>query len=325
MARILVVGATGQLGMAVVHKLLARSASVRALVRSPESAARFQQLGVQTVSGDLADAGSLARACASVDIVIATANAAVPTRRTDSFEAVDRIGYRNLIQAAVGARVRRFIYTSGALTKLYRLSPLLQCKRETETALAASDLDAVIFRTDIFMDVAFTMLGSTIPIRGSEGATVLRPFRFVSNHLKKIGNDIEQKHVMKIPGDGTARHSFICVDDVAEYLVAAISTGNAGIHTIGGPEALTLLDIAAIYERTLGIKLQVRSTPAAIFRIVAAVMRPFSPAAANLMALNYIGAVEDSFADPQAAKTFGIRLTSAEDFLRQKASLAATA
>jgi hypothetical protein len=55
-----------------------------------------------------------------------------------------------------------------------------------------------------------------------------------------------------IPGDGTARHTFICVDDVAGFLAAAAISGPSGIHAIGGPEALTFLDIVRLYERILG-------------------------------------------------------------------------
>ena len=53
MDKILVVGATGQLGTAVVKKLTAKGAKVRAVIRSSASAARFQSLGAETVIADL--------------------------------------------------------------------------------------------------------------------------------------------------------------------------------------------------------------------------------------------------------------------------------
>lgn len=323
MDKILVVGATGQLGTAAIRKLKARGSDVRALVRSAESAARFQGLGVESVLGDLTDQASLGRACNGVSTIVATANSAVPTRRTDTFEAVERDGYRNLIHAATAARVGRFVYTSVPLSKYERLSPLLQFKRQTEQTLVESGLNHVIFRADVFMDVAFTMMGSTIPLRGAEGATVLRPFPFVQRHFAGIKDSIEQKHVALIPGEGTTRHGFICIDDMAELLASAAFSGPSGSHIAGGPEALTFLDIVHIYERILGITLRVRRTPARIFRIAAPLIRPFSPAAANLFALNYIGATEETFPDPAVAQAFGVRLTSAEAFLRGRSNMAA--
>jgi uncharacterized protein YbjT (DUF2867 family) len=324
MDRVLVIGATGQLGRAAIRKLKDRAACIRALVRQPDSAACFQSLGIEPVLGDLTDSSSLARACDGISTVIATANAAIPTRRTDTFEAVERDGYRNLIQAAVAARVRRFVYTSAPLSKYEHLSPLLRFKRETEQALTSSGLDHVIFRADVFMDTAFTMMGSTIPLCGSDGATVLRPFAFANRHFARIKDSIERKHVALVPGDGTSHHTFICVDDVAEFLAAAAHSGPSGSFAIGGPEPLTFLDIVRLYERILGANLKVQHAPARVFRTAALLMRPFSPPAANLMALNYIGAVEDSVADPASAPAFGVKLTSAETFLRGKHALAAT-
>lgn len=323
MERILVIGATGQLGRATIRRLRGKSASVRALVRGPEAAAGFESSGIETITGDLTDAGSLSLACDGVATVIATANAAIPTRRSDTFEAVERDGYRNLIQAATAAGVRRFVYTSAPLSKQEHLSPLLRFKRETEQTLASSGLDHVIFRADVFMDTAFTMMGSAIPLRGSEGATVLRPFGFANRYFARIKDSIERKHVALIPGDGTTRHTFICVDDVAEFLASAAFSGPSGIHSIGGPEALSFLDIVHLYERILGVTLRVQHAPAPVFRVAALLMRPFSRAGANLMALNYLGAKEDSLGDPAAAAAFGVQLTSAEAFLRRKSALAA--
>jgi uncharacterized protein YbjT (DUF2867 family) len=325
MERIPVVGATGQLGRAAIRKLKAREAHVRALVRSADSAAYFESLGVEPLLGDLTDLPSLTRACTGVTCIVATANAAIPSRSTDTFEAVERDGYRNLIQAAIGARLRRFVHTSVPLSKYEHLSPFLQFKRETERALVESGLDHVILRADIFMDVSFTMMGSTIPLRGTEGATVLRPFAFSNRYFSAIKDSIEKKHVARIPGDGNARHAFICVNDVAEFLASAAFSGPSGSHVVGGPEALTFVDVVRIYERVLGVTLQTRRTPAAVFRCVAPLSRPFSPAGANLFCLNYLAAKEDTFPDPAVATAFSVQLTTAEAFLRRKMAMAAAA
>jgi NADH dehydrogenase len=282
-------------------------------------------MGIEPVLGDLTNPESLIRACEGMTTVIATANAAIPTRPGDTFEAVERHGYRNLIQAARTARIRRFVYTSALLSKHTRLSPLLQCKRETEAFLAASGLDHVIFRAGVFMDVAFAMMGSAIPIRGSENATVLRPFAFANRHFARARHSIEKHHVALISGDGTTRHGFVCIDDVANFLATAAFSGPSGVHSIGGPEALTFLDIVRLYERILGTPLRTRHVPAGVFRAAVLLLRPFSPAAANLMALNYIAATENSDADCGTAAAFGERLTSAEAFLRAKAGLAEAA
>ena len=322
MQKVLVVGATGQLGSAAIAKLLARQADVRAFVRSDAAAQKFAALGAEAVLGDLRDPESLRAACRKVDVVVTTANAAVPTRKSDTFAAVERDGYRNLIEAAREAGVRRFIYTSAPASKYDHMTSFMRYKRETEQRLASSGMDHVIFRADIFMDVAFCMMGSNIPVRGTEDATVLRSFGFAANHFQKVQNSIERDHVAMIPGNGDKRHAFICVDDVAEFLVAAAFGGPSGTFRIGGPEALTFLDVVRIYEQILNVKLRVKKTPASVFRALSAVFGLFSPAASNLMFLNYIASKEESSTAPESALAFNVRLTPAESFLRAKARLA---
>jgi hypothetical protein len=119
-------------------------------------------------------------------------------------------------------------------------------------------------------------------------------------------------------GDGTVSYSFLCVNDFAEFLVSAAFSGRQRVHAIGGPEA------PGLYERIVGTALRIQRTAALVFRIAAPLVRPFSPARANLLCLNYIAAVEETRADPGGAAAFGSTLTSADAFLRRKCVLAAT-
>jgi uncharacterized protein YbjT (DUF2867 family) len=59
---VLVVGATGNTGGAVLRELLGRGATVRALTHSPEKADALRALGAEPVVGDLTDPASLAPA-----------------------------------------------------------------------------------------------------------------------------------------------------------------------------------------------------------------------------------------------------------------------
>jgi uncharacterized protein YbjT (DUF2867 family) len=63
---ILVTGATGTVGSEVVRNLVSRSEPVRALVRSPEKAAIFDDMPVEIVQGDLEDDASVAAALAGI-------------------------------------------------------------------------------------------------------------------------------------------------------------------------------------------------------------------------------------------------------------------
>ena len=76
---------------------------MRALTRPTADAnkrAALVALGVETVTGDLKDAASLARACDGIEAVISTASATLSRQEGDSIETVDRQGQLALIDAA---------------------------------------------------------------------------------------------------------------------------------------------------------------------------------------------------------------------------------
>ena len=160
----LVVGATGQLGLATINELLARRQRVRALIRNPDSAHHFNSIGVETVLGDLTLRDSLDSACRGISSIVATANSAVPSRKTDTFSSVEGNGYRNLIAAAVQAKVSRFVYTSVRFPVAAPLSLFFKLKQQNAKLIKESGMDHVIFEADIFMDVSFAMMGSRIPV-----------------------------------------------------------------------------------------------------------------------------------------------------------------
>ena len=318
---VLVIGATGQLGSAVVRKLLARCRKVRALVRPDSRVEHLKSLAVETVAGDLRDRGSLQRACQGADYVIATASAALPRKPSDRFGAVDRDGYRDLINAALQCGIRQFIYTSVATLAHEELVPLFRCKRETERYLISSGLPYTIVRAAAFMDVSFAMLGSDLPIRGAEAPSVERPFWFSRRFFQKVRTDVARGRA-NVPGDGSTRHSFIAIGDVAEYLVRAVGAPLARnrILEVGGPEALSSLQVVKIYEDLLARPVRPVHTPALVFGALRRALALVSPAASNLMGINYLSATEDGVV-PAACETaaqFGIDLTTAEQFLRSK-------
>ena len=67
--RVLVTGATGFIGLALVERLLARGDQVRALVRRTSKVAALQRAGAELATGDVVDARSLARAVEGCDCV----------------------------------------------------------------------------------------------------------------------------------------------------------------------------------------------------------------------------------------------------------------
>lgn len=112
---ILVVGATGQLGTAVVRRLAAWKQLVRAFVRPTSNHQHLRGPGIELAFGDLRDAASVDKASEGVTTVIATANTVVP-RANYSFEQVEGLGYQNLLNSSRRNHVKQLIFMSVPVT-----------------------------------------------------------------------------------------------------------------------------------------------------------------------------------------------------------------
>jgi NADH dehydrogenase len=323
MGPILVVGATGQLGTAVVERLRKRGQKVRALVR-PTSPREFESEGVELAFGDLREPESLIAACHGMATVVATANAVVP-RVPGSFEEVEATGYDNLIDACKAEGVKRIVFMSVVPTPHDKSVTTFRLKRQIEQRIQGSGLAYSIFRGDFFMDDWFALMGSSIPLRGSKAHTLRRPFWFAKGFMRFAGSAIDKRGIILVPGDGKSRHTPVALDDVAAILAAAAAapeTGETLIENLGGPEILSWHDVVAIFSRVLGKPLKMMHTPAKVYRVAADVLEALSPPAGNLMAMSWVAAMSDTAFDGKPlAERFGVKLTTAEEFLRAKAAL----
>ena len=146
---LLIVGATGTLGRQIARRALDEGYQVRCLVRNPRKAAFLKEWGAELVIGNVCTPSTLVPALAGVTAVIdaATARAA----DVSSFERVDWNGKVNLIQAAVEAKIDRFIFFSILGAENYPDVPLMEIKRCTELFLKESGLNYTILRPCGFM------------------------------------------------------------------------------------------------------------------------------------------------------------------------------
>jgi uncharacterized protein YbjT (DUF2867 family) len=320
---ILVVGATGQLGTAVVDRLRAAGQRVRALVR-PASPRQFASEGVELAFGDLRELESLVAACQGMETVVSTANAVVP-RDKGTFGEVEDTGYDNLLDACRAENVKRIVFMSVVPTPHDEAVTTFRLKRRIEEKIRRSGLAHSIFRGDFFMDDWFALMGSSIPLRGSTAHTLRRPFWFAKGFMAFAGTAIDRRGIALVPGTGQTRHTPVALDDVAAILSAAAAapeTGENLVENLGGPEILSWDEVVAVFERVLGKSLKKIHTPAKVYRIAADVLEALSPPAGNLMAMSWVAAMCDTAFDGKPlAQRFGVKLQTSEEFLRAKVTL----
>ena len=320
---ILVVGATGQVGSLVVRRLRANGEPVRAMVRDPSSAADLAATGAELAIGDLGIPGTLDAVLDGVTAIVATANSVAPIRSGDSAAAIET-GYAELIRRAERAGVSRFVLASVPETPLDDGVPVARSKRRTEQLLAASGLSWLSLRMPPFSEVWLALVGSELPLRGEDRATLTRAYPTLRRFRRVTGRTVERHGVMVVPGPASARQAFLSVHDAAAGLVAAVrpDTGTGPVD-LGGPEVLTWTDVAAIYGRVLGRRVRVVSQPAGAFGVLQRVFAPVAPSLAGVMGLNRLIATSETDWDTTStAQALGLGpLRTVEQILREKAAL----
>lgn len=317
----LVVGASGQLGTRIVQQLSAARRPVRALVRPTSRQQQLRLPHVDIVHGDLTDPASLDAAVQGAGTVIATATAVAPLNGS-RFATVDDAGYAALIANCLRHRIERFVLVSVPATGFDQRIPLFVHKRRIEQRLAESGLPHAVLRFEPFMDDWFALAGLALATRGDAAPLTARPWPFLQRFMGVVGGLVEQRGLLIVAGNGQVRQAFITVDDVARCCIAATRHAAAENATlaIGGPERLSWNEVADGMAAVLKRPVQVVGTPAVVFALQKTLMRPFSEAAANIMALNWFAAQAREPADGAAAALLGVPLTTAEQFLRAQAA-----
>lgn len=110
--RVLVTGANGFVGSAVMRYLARLQISAIGLVRENSNLDNLQGVEGTLVRGDITDFASLLRAMEGVDAVVHTAAHVTDWDKRENFESINVIGTRNVLEAARQLGVRRLVHVS---------------------------------------------------------------------------------------------------------------------------------------------------------------------------------------------------------------------
>jgi nucleoside-diphosphate-sugar epimerase len=108
----LITGASGFIGGHLAEQLAGQGLPVRCLVRSTSDSSLLHSLGAELVVGDLTDPESVTRAIHGCRYVFHCGAMVSDWATRDEIERVNVAGTRNVLDAAVGASVERFVHFS---------------------------------------------------------------------------------------------------------------------------------------------------------------------------------------------------------------------
>ncbi|WP_431977692.1 SDR family oxidoreductase [Micromonospora haikouensis] len=225
---VLVTGATGRIGRAVVDLLTGAGVPVRALVRRADAAATLPA-DVEVVTGDLTVPGSLDAALPGVGAVFLVWTAPPQTAPA----VVDRLA----------AHARRVVYLSAPHRTPHPFfqqpNPMAALHAGNERLIATAGLDA----------------------------TIVRPGMFASNALSWWAAAVRGDGVVRWPC-GAAETAPVDDRDVAEVVARILRGGGpvGGDHVLTGPESLTQAEQVRIVGDALGRRLTFEEMPPDEFR-----------------------------------------------------------
>src|ERR1700680_4142329 len=191
---LLLTGATGLVGSALLRRLLADGVSARCLVRDPRRLGT-QRVRVQIALGDLTDPPSFRNALRGVHTVVHLA-ASIRDQPRGSIEELNGIATWRMVEAAQRAGVQRFVFFSVLGASTHHRARFFRAKALAEQAVRESEMRSIVFAPSI------------VYAPGDPWLTLLERLALLP--------------MVPVSGRGRALYQPIWAEDVADCVMAAL-------------------------------------------------------------------------------------------------------
>jgi uncharacterized protein YbjT (DUF2867 family) len=274
---VVVTGASGFVARSLIPLLVGKGSEVRAVIRDRRAAEPLRALGAKVAVTGLRDQDTLEVVARDAHTVIHLAGG-LDLPDAESYEAVNHLLTRSVVDASEEAGVKRFVLLSYPGASPRAENPYLRSKGRAEEAVRGGDFQHLVVRSTHVYGRGSRWLGEV-------ASAARRPLAAV------------------VLGSGAQRLAPVHVEDVARALVAADEreAGLVGTFGLQGPDEVTADELADVLagRRRRKIHLSARAAQ----RSARLLGRPLSLAMLEILAA-------DSLADaPDAAGEFGMDLT----------------
>jgi predicted dehydrogenase/nucleoside-diphosphate-sugar epimerase len=268
--RILVTGASGVLGRALVQRLCAGGDAVRVLVRRP--APELERLpGVQVVYGDLGDPSAVDRATAGVRLVYHV-GATMRGRGWAEFEAGTVCGTANVVQACLAHRVERLVHVSSLTVLDYATPPARAVVDETASLEPHLEQRGSYTRAKV---LAERIVNDAVRGRGLQ-AVVVRPGQIIGPGYESVSpyGTMALAGRWIAVGSGRLTLPLVHVSDVVDALIVAGTRPDVcgAIFHLVDPTPVTQRDYITKCQGESGVAIRVRYVPRSALLLLGAAL-----------------------------------------------------
>lgn len=240
--KILLAGATGNLGREIFQVLKNQKHDLVLVAPDIECMNDYADHFITLIKADLTRLEDLRDICVGIDVVITTVGLTFVSKTLSNMD-VDYRGNLHLLQEAITARVKNFIYISVYGADSDPQVPMLNAKYLFEQALQKSGLNWLIIRpTGYFIDFA------------------------------KIFISMAKRGKIMLVGDGERRFNPVHPGDVAEWIGNNLKTSGK-IVEIGGPEVFSYTELARLCFAVTRKPTRIKYVPVWFFSILISMMK----------------------------------------------------
>ncbi|MDS0299802.1 complex I NDUFA9 subunit family protein [Halogeometricum sp. S1BR25-6] len=242
--KVLVVGGSGFIGTNLCRELKSRGHEVTALSRSPSS--EDLPAGVNKAMGNVTAYDSIKEAFEGMDAVynlVALSPLFKPSGGNEMHDKIHRQGTENVVRAAEKHEVDHLVHMSALGADPDGPTAYIRAKGRAEEIVTESVLDWTVFRPSV--------------VFGDGG-------EFVS--FTKM---LAPPYVSMLPGGGKTRFQPIWVGDLVPMMSDALEDEKhvGQVYEVGGPDKMTLAEIAKLIHESDGRSTTVVSVPMGLAKI----------------------------------------------------------
>ncbi|MCK6609294.1 MAG: SDR family oxidoreductase [Flavobacterium sp.] len=242
--KVLLFGATGNLGQAMANELKQKGYETTCVVRDTSKLKGLESITDKFINADVTNPVSLINICSSFDIIISALGKSVSPNDNSkpSFKDIDYIANSNILNEAKKSTVKKFIYISAFHSEKYLHLEYFKVHHEFSQKLISSGINY----------------------------TIIKPPAIFSAFKDMV--EMAKKGQLINIGLGDKKTNPIYEGDLAGIIVESIKGSNQIIEA-GGKVIYTRRQINEIIQKSTNPEKKIRYAPLSLFKLILSLMK----------------------------------------------------
>jgi uncharacterized protein YbjT (DUF2867 family) len=245
--KILLFGATGNLGKAIAIELKQQGYEISAVVRNKTKLKGLESIVDKIITSDVTNPSDLINICNGFDIIISSLGKSVSPndKSTPTFNDIDYTANSNILNEAKKSNIKKFIYISAFHSEKYLNLEYFKVHHEFSEKLISSGIDY----------------------------SIIKPPAIFSAFIDMI--EMAKKGQLLNIGLGDKKTNPIYEGDLAKIAVESINEPNSTIEA-GGKTIYTRRQLNEIVQQTISPSKSIKNVPLGVFKCLLPILKIFN-------------------------------------------------